>query len=100
MTGGACSSTLQPSDTIRTFDLQFNNLRRNRTRNLDVSKLKKFVFSENGRRYPQFRVEAFNVTNRVTFGAPQLAPTNALFGQISTQANTPRRLQTGMRLVW
>ena len=96
----ACSSTLQPSDIIRSFDIQFNNLRRDPTKNLDVSMLKKFVFSEDGKRYLQFRVEAFNVTNRVTFGAPQLAPTNALFGQISTQANTPRRLQTGLRLVW
>ena len=62
--------------------------------------LKKFVFTESGRVYLQFGVEAFNVTNRVTFGAPHVAPTNALFGQISTQSNTPRRVQTGLRLVW
>jgi hypothetical protein len=96
----ACSSTIQPSDIIRTLDLQFNNLRRDPTKNLDVSMLKKFVFTESGKTYLQFRFEAFNVTNRVTFGAPQVAPTNALFGQISTQANTPRRIQTGLRLVW
>jgi hypothetical protein len=96
----ACSSTVQPQSIIRTLDLQFNNLRRDATKNLDVSLLKKFVFTESGRTYLQFRVEAFNVTNRVTFGAPQVAPTNALFGQISTQANTPRRIQTGLRLVW
>ena len=47
----------------------------------------------------QVRFEAFNATNRVTFGAPRLSPTNAAFGQISTQANTPR-VEAGLRLVW
>ncbi len=96
----ACSSTIQPADNIRTFDTLFNNLRRDPTKNLDASLLKKFVFSEDGKRYLQFRFEAFNVTNRVTFAAPQLSPTNALFGQISTQANPARTIQTGLRLVW
>jgi hypothetical protein len=40
------------------------------------------------------------VTNRVTFGAPNTTPTNAAFGQIGTQANTPRRIETGLKLVW
>ncbi len=94
------TSTLQPSDFIRTLDLQFNNLRRDATKNLDLSMLKNFVFTESKRTYLQFRFETFNITNRVTFGAPQLVPTAANFGQISTQANTPRRIQTGLRLVW
>jgi hypothetical protein len=94
------ASTLQPSDFIRTFDLQFNNLRRDATKNLDFSLLKKFNFTDSGKTYLQFRFETFNITNRVTFGAPQLVPTAANFGQISTQANTPRRIQTGLRLVW
>ncbi len=93
-------STHQPADSIRTFDLQFNNLRRDATKQLDSTLSKSFKFTENGKRYVQFRLEAFNLTNRVTFGAPQLNPTNAAFGQISTQANTPRRVESGIRLVW
>jgi hypothetical protein len=27
-------------------------------------------------------------------------PTNAAFGTISSQANTPRRVESGLRLVW
>ena len=27
-------------------------------------------------------------------------PTNAAFGAISSQANTPRRVESGLRLVW
>ena len=59
---------------------------------------KRFNFGEH--RYVQIRFEAFNLQNRVTFGAPNTTPTNAAFGQISTQANTPRRLETALRLVW
>ena len=47
------------------------------------------------------RFESFNTTNRVTFAAPaQLNPTNSAFGLISGQANSPRKIQAGARLVW
>jgi hypothetical protein len=51
-------------------------------------------------RYLQLRFEAYNVVNHVTFGAPNLNPTNSGFGVIGSQANTPRRIETGLRLVW
>ena len=91
-------SNQQLEYNVRTFAEYFNNLRRDMTKNLDLSMMKKFSFGE--RRYVQVRFEAFNATNRVTFGAPQLSPTNAAFGLITTQANTPRRVETGLRLVW
>ncbi len=50
--------------------------------------------------YLQLRFESFNITNRVTFAAPDLSPTSATFGEITSQMNTPRRIQTGLRLVW
>ncbi|HEX4748560.1 MAG TPA: TonB-dependent receptor [Bryobacteraceae bacterium] len=83
---------------IRTFDTAFNNLRQDPTKNLDASLLKNFYFTEAA--YLQIRFEGFNVTNRVGFGPPNLTPTNALFGIIGAQANTPRRIQLGARLVW
>ncbi|MBS1858005.1 MAG: carboxypeptidase regulatory-like domain-containing protein [Acidobacteria bacterium] len=85
-------------DNIRYFDQQFNNLRRDATKQLDATFSKSFKLNE--KRYFQFRVEAFNVTNRVTFGGPQTNPTNSAFGTISSQANTPRRIESGLRLVW
>ena len=93
------ASSLQPEYAIRTFDTYFGNLRRDPTKNVDLSLLKKFQLRE--RMYLQLRFEGFNITNRVTFGAPtSLNPTSASFGEITTQANTPRRIQTGLRLVW
>ncbi len=76
----------------------FNNLRRDPTKDVDISLLKDFNFTE--RTVFQIRFETYNTTNRVTFGAPQLAPTNSAFGVIGSQANTPRRVQLGARLVW
>jgi hypothetical protein len=83
---------------IRTFDTQFNNLRRDPTKQIDMSVTKKFGFGE--RRYLEVVLEGFNIVNHVTFGGPQTSPTNAQFGLITTQANTPRRLESALRLVW
>jgi len=88
----------QLADNIRTFDQQFNNLRRDMVKQLDATFSKSFKFTE--KRYIQFRVEAFNMTNRVTFSNPQTNPTAAGFGTIGAQANTPRRIESGLRLVW
>jgi hypothetical protein len=92
------ASTGQLADNIRTLDNQFNNLRRDPTKQLDVNMNKKFSIKEKA--HIEVRVEAFNVTNRVTFGAPSTTPTAAAFGQIGSQANTPRRIQSALRLVW
>jgi hypothetical protein len=93
------TSSLQPSDGLRWFDTYFNNLRRDPTKNCDLSLLKKFQLRE--KMYLQLRFESFNITNRVGFSAPvSLSPTSASFGEITTQASTPRRVQVGMRLVW
>jgi hypothetical protein len=91
-------SSQQLADNIRTFDPYFNNLRADGTRNLDASLSKNFYFTENA--YFQLRFETFNTTNSVTFAAPNLSPTNSAFGQIRAQANTPRRVQIGARIVW
>jgi len=92
------TSSLQPSDNIRVFDSQFNNLRRDMTKNGDLSMLKRFTLHE--RKYLQLRFECFNLTNRVTFAAPSLSATSTAFATITSQANTPRRIQMGARLVW
>jgi len=91
-------SAQQLANNIQTFDNQFNNLRRDRTNQFDTSLDKNFRFGE--RRYVQIRFEAFNILNHCTFSAPNTTPTNAAFGTIGAQANTPRRLETALRLVW
>ena len=92
------ASGLQPGSNIITFDTYFNNLRRDPTKNADLSMLKKFNFTE--RRFFEIRFEGFNVTNRVTFAAPSTSATSTAFATITSQANTPRRIQIGARLVF
>ena len=91
-------SSQQLLDNIRTFPLQFNNLRSDPNKNLDLSLLKSVQIHE--KVYFQLRFETFNITNRVTFGAPNTTPTSSQFGEITGQANTPRKIQVGGRLVW
>ena len=44
------------------------------------------------------RGELFNAFNRTVFGAPQGNVSNALFGRITGQANSPRNGQVALRL--
>jgi hypothetical protein len=88
----------QLASNIRTFGTYFNNLRRDATRNCDVSMLKRISLGES--KYLQLRFEAFNVTNRVGFAAPNMAATSTAFGLITATANTPRKIQAGARIVW
>jgi hypothetical protein len=46
------------------------------------------------------RVEAFNLFNRVAWGAPNTNFSSNTFGVVSTQNNTPRRMQLGLKLYW
>ena len=80
------------------FGSEFGNLRRDASKNLDLSASKDFPFGE--RRYVQLRIETFNITNHVTFAAPNLSPTSSAFGTIASQANSPRYIQLGARVVW
>jgi len=73
-------------------------LRTDRVRNLDLSLFKHF-----GRRdgmQIQARIEAFNALNRVQFGSPNTSVTSTSFGVVTSQANTPRQLQLGLKMLW
>jgi hypothetical protein len=50
-----------------------------------------------------FRVEAFNLFNRVQFGRPNTQASTAAnntFGQVTSQANQPRLMQLAFRLTF
>jgi hypothetical protein len=83
---------------IRTFPTTFGYLRQDAINNLDASVLKSF--GTGGGSYMQVRFEVFNVLNRTTFNAPNVAPTSASFGLITSQANLPRQIQLGARFVF
>jgi len=66
--------------------------------NENVSLAKTFRLKERLRL--DFRAEAFNIFNRVQFGGPTTNLNSASFGIVSSQANTPRQLQGGLKLYW
>jgi hypothetical protein len=76
----------------------FPLLRTDAVRNLDLSLFKHF--SVGGRVRLQARVEAFNALNRVQFGSPNTSVTSSSFGVVTSQANTPRQLQFGLKVLW
>ena len=67
------------------------------TDNLTASLFKSFPlgFREGSR--IEFRLEAFNVLNRVQFAGPDTTFGDATFGRISAQANAPRQVQLGIK---
>jgi Carboxypeptidase regulatory-like domain len=46
------------------------------------------------------RMEAFNVLNRIVWGAPNTDFNNNNFGLITSTANSPRQMQFGLKLYW
>ena len=65
-------------------------------RNFDLTVSKRFRFTE--RQALDFRAEFFNLFNNVAFGAPTgRTITAANIGQITTQANSPRNIQFGLK---
>ena len=73
-------------------------LRAHGVQNFDLSLFKNFEFPRNVT--AQFRIEALNAFNRVQFSAPNTSVTSSSFGVISGQANAPRQLQFGLKLLW
>ena len=106
---GSISSRLQQYFT--TSDFSFNapftfgsaprlmpNLRGPGVNNFDVSLFKNTDITEKLRL--QFRAEAFNLFNRVQFGVPNTNINSGTFGVITSQQNSPRNLQLGLRLLF
>ena len=65
--------------------------------NWDASLFKNTAFGAEDRYSLQFRLEVFNVANRVQFGFPGQALGTPQFGLVATQANEPRLLQMALR---
>ena len=91
-------SAQQLGSNLRTFPTRFANLRADSVQQVDFSIIKGFRITEQVRM--TYRCEFFNSTNRAIFNPPDLGPTSSTFGKILSQANTPRRIQMALRLVF
>ena len=91
-------SNQQLSLNRRTLPTRFGNLRQDGVNQVDFSIIKSLRITE--KVAMTYRCEFFNSTNRAIFNAPDLSPTSSTFGKILGQANTPRRIQMALRLVF
>ena len=76
----------------------FNGCRSDKTSQVDLTLTKNTRFAE--RWNLQFRAEFFNISNTPRFAPPVAAFGNAQFGRVNAQANLPRIVQFGMKLMY
>jgi hypothetical protein len=84
--------------TFGSAGARIHDLRAHGTRNFDISLFKEFEAAEKLR--VQFRVEMLNAFNTVQFSAPNTSVVSSSFGRVSAQANAPRQVQFGLKLLW
>jgi outer membrane receptor protein involved in Fe transport len=83
---------------IRTLPPDFADVRLDPINTLNAAVFKDISFG--GQRALQLRAEAFNALDHVQFSGPQMNPTNANFGRVTAQPNTPRTFQFAVRFKW
>jgi hypothetical protein len=85
----------QLASNLRTFSPRFNGIRADAYNFWDASLLKNTKIGETAS--VEFRFEALNVLNQVTFFGPNTTPNNTAFGQVTAQRNVPRHMQMTLR---
>jgi hypothetical protein len=66
-------------------------------RNLDLSLFRTFHVGLGESRFFEFRAESFNLFNRVMFNTPNNTLGGTNFGAVTSQYNSPRQLQMGLK---
>lgn len=85
----------QLGSNLMSLSPRFNGIRAQAYNSWDMSLLKYVKFHE--QKQLEFRAEALNVLNQVTFAIPNTTPTSTTFGQVTAQRNVPRRMQLTLR---
>jgi hypothetical protein len=85
--------------TLGNAGTRSGDLRSHGLRNWDVSAFKEFRLREDW--HLQFRSEFLNAFNTVRFAAPNTTSVSSnQFGVVSSQFNSPRQIQFGLKLLW
>ena len=87
-----------PAFTFGNVSMRLPDIRNDGVRNFDLSIFKEFQAGENVT--VQFRTEMLNAFNTPRFGVPNTTVTSSAFGVINSQANAPRQVQFGLKLLW
>jgi hypothetical protein len=88
---------IQLVSNIRTLPSRWDGFRGQAYTNWDMSFVKGL---ELGRVRAQIHIELYNAFNDVFYNTPNLSPTSADFGKVSSQNNLPRNIQIGMKLIY
>ena len=75
-----------------------NDVRTDGPQNFDLSFFKEFKPRE--KVTVQFRTELLNAFNTPQFGGPNAGVTSGSFGRVTSQANSPRQVQFGLKVLW
>lgn len=67
---------------------------------VDMSLFRNFHVGLGEERYFEFRAETFNLFNNVVWGTPDSGNTDANYGQITGQRNSPRQLQMSLKFYY
>lgn len=93
------SMKIMPPFTARRIPFYWDNLRVPAINNWDMAFIKNtWVYKE--RVKLQFRGEMINAFNRVWFGGLSTGPASATYTQLASQANPPRNVQFGLKLLF
>jgi len=96
---------LKPANQFPTQTVGFGNATRfnpkvrsfwDQTENVSVAK--SFRITEGTR--VDLRGEGFNIFNRTTFGTGSTSLNAGNFGQVTSQTNSPRQMQVGLKIYW
>ncbi len=88
---------IQLASNIRTLPSRLDGLRGQSYSNWDMSFVKGLEF---GRVRAQFNIELYNAFNGVFYNTPNLTPSSANFGLVSSQNNLPRNIQIGTKFIF
>lgn len=88
----------QPAFTLRTLSTNNSQIRADATHNVDLTISKDFPIME--RLKFRLMMMMFNAFNTPQFSAPNTSVTSSAFGSINGQANQPRWIQFGAKLLW
>ncbi len=86
--------------TFGTAPARLPDVRVDGLRNFDISLFKDFVVAEERNVRVQFRSEFLNAFNTPRFGGPNTSVTSTSQGVITSQANAPRQIQFGLKVLW